>query len=1124
MVNWRKQDFTKLTTTLIGILGVTVLAGGGLVFGQNFSAAVSGFVRDSTGAVIPGTTVTAKHIETGLTRAVQSNEEGGYTMPQLPVGSYEVTAEKPGFRQQVRRGITLVVAQEAVVNLTLDVGDLAEKITVTEEIPIVNTTLNSVSGLINEQQVKDMPLNGRSFNDLLVLNTSVNDNRTNTAAGGPAYSIAGKRQEVNRWTINGMDYVGTNSQGTANAPNGMSDQLLGVEAVREYNVLGHTYGAEYGKRSGGQITVVTTSGTNQWHGSAFEYLRNNKLDARNFYTVGEGAPPFKRNQFGGSLGGPIVRDKMFIFGTYEGFRERLNDDTTAVVPSAQARQGLIPCYLANPTNTAAACPDRGAYVTAPNLVPGILPFMRYWPAPNGPEILQNGLPTGSAYYSSAPYRPINEDFGLARFDYTLSGRDSLSTSFNADRGNRADPQANPIMIQNQGNALYTLSAQETHIFSATVVNTGTFGYARAWADQDATPTEPFPDSLLFMKGGNRNNPGALIIGGGTSTAQASTFTSANGQNPLNSSRQNFTGSDDLRVTRGRHNLSMGGWLQRVEQGVFSSVQNNAGTLTYPTLLAMLQDRPTQFQAAPAPVPLLFRTTEAAWYFQDEVKLRPNLTVRLGLRDELTTGWNETNGRGANYLYDYNYLIRTQPNVGKSVFVKNYARSLWQPRVGVAWDPTGTGRWAVRAAFGIHNDLQDNLANRMNSNPPFNARLVVQNTPLLTMLRNGPLPSDSPGAPSCSAESPLQPPACSIFAPGGVDPSMHTPTTQEWSLEVERGITQELALQLEYVGSESYHLPAAVDMNSIPPVRCTNPAGCLAGGTLAAPQWNTVPQGVDYIPAGATRPNRFVGATQTWMYLGTSSYHGGSVSLTKRARSGLTFKTSYTLSKVLDINSGLLSGAHQNEGSTILTRFNLRLNKGIASYSVAHDFTTNFLYQLPFGNGKALGSGATGWVEKLIGNWQWNGIVRAQSGFPAVPLVGSNRSGNGDSRNPDVPNWNPNFKGNPVLGVEEFKKTGRYFDPNAFLLPLAGTFGNVARGALRGPGLFNVNTSLFKRIPLKEQLNLQFRVEAFNVFNHANFSHPELIVFSGNEIAGSAGTILSTAARERQIQFALRLEF
>src|SRR5438876_9413520 len=616
MVICRKKDFTRLTTTLIGVVGVIVLAGG-LVFGQNFSGAISGLVRDNTGAVIPGTTVTAKHTETGLTRTVQTGEEGSYTMPALPVGDYEVTAEKPGFKTQVRQGITLVVAQELVVNLTLDVGNLAEKITVTEETQIVNTTLSSVSGLINQQQVKDLPLNGRSYNDLLLLNTNVNDNRSNTGARAVSYSIGGKRLEANRWTINGMDYIGTNSQGTANAPVGISDQLLGVEAVREYNVLSHSYGAEYGKRSGGQITVVTTSGTNQWHGSAFEYLRNNKFDSRPFFASSEGAPPFKRNQFGGSLGGPLRRDKMFIFGTYEAFRERRNDETTAIVPSAQARLGLIPCYM---TNTAAACPNPGAYVQAPNLVPGILPFMRYWPAQNGPELLQNGLPTGAAFNYSNPWRPVNENFGLTRFDYTLSTQDTFSTSFSADKGNRADPQANPVIIQYQSSGLYSLSAQQTHIFSPTLVNTANFGWSRAWAAQYANPAEPFPDSLIFLSGPGRKSPGALIIGVGTATAQASTLTSANGQNPFNSSRQNFGASDDLRMTKGPHGLSMGVWFQTVEQGLFSSNQNNAGTLTYPTLLAMLQDRPTQLQAYPGATPLTFRMLEAAWYFQDEIKL------------------------------------------------------------------------------------------------------------------------------------------------------------------------------------------------------------------------------------------------------------------------------------------------------------------------------------------------------------------------------------------------------------------------------------------------------------------------------------------------------------------------
>jgi len=1118
-VNCRKRGLTRLTTTLIGIVGVITLAGG-LVFGQNFSATISGFVRDSTGAVIPGTTVTAKHTETGLTRSVQTSEEGSYAMPALPVGDYEVTAEKPGFKAQVRQGITLVVAQELVVNLTLDVGNLAEKITVTEETQIVNTTLSSVSGLINQQQVKDLPLNGRSYNDLLLLNTNVNDNRSNTGARAVSYSIGGKRLEANRWTINGMDYIGTNSQGTANAPVGISDQLLGVEAVREYNVLSHTYGAEYGKRSGGQITVVTTSGTNQWHGSAFEYVRNNKFDSRPFFASSEGAPPFKRNQFGGSLGGPIRRDKMFIFGTYEAFRERRNDETTAIVPSAQARLGLLPCNVIKADTRYRDFNCGGsAYVGVPEPEPRILPFFRYWPAQNGPELLQNGLPTGSAYNYSTPWRPVNEDFGLSRFDYTVSTQDTFSTSFSADRGFRADPQANPVIIQKQGSGLYTLSAQETHIFSPTLVNTANFGWSRAWADQTADPLVPFPDSLIFLSGPGRKAPGALIIGGGTATAQASTFTSANGQNPFNSSRQNFGASDDLRMTKGRHGLSMGVWFQTVEQGLFSSNQNNAGTLTYPTLLDMLQDHPSQMQAYPGATPLTFRMLEAAWYFQDEIKLRPNLTVRLGLRDEMTNMMKEVNGRAANYTFDQNGVIRTQADVSKSVFLVNNAKALLQPRVGVAWDPTGTGRWAVRAGFGIHNDLLDNLGNRLNQNPPFNARLVIPRTPLLTILKDGPIPDTTPAP--CNPETTS---GCPLYAPGGLDPKMYTPTTQEWSLEVERGITQDLALELSYSGYQSYHIPTAMDTNAIRPVRCENPSGCLAGGTLLASQWNMVSQGTEYIPAGAMRPNRYVGSTSTWMSVGTASYHGGTVSLTKRARSGLTFKTSYTFSKVLDIASGLLSGGHQNEAGSILHLVDLRRNKGVASYNQQHQFSTNFLYQLPFGKGRAFGSGASGWVDKLISDWQWNGILNVRSGYPFLPLVGSGRSGNGETRQPDVPNWNPDFKGNVVLGTAEFKKTGHFFDPNAFSLPLAGTFGNVGRGALTGPAYVGLNTSFQKRIPLKERLNAQFRVEGFNILNHANFRFPQIIVFQGSSFAGSAGVINETLPPERQIQFALRLEF
>src|SRR5499427_2557606 len=415
------HELVRLGTAIIGLIAL----GNCLVFAQGSTAAISGVTRDTTGALVPGVTVAVKHLESGLTRTAVTNENGGYSVQFLPVGPYELTTDMPGFKQQVRRGIDLSVAQEAVVNLTLEVGNLTEHVTVTEAAPLVNATLSSTSGLITEQQIKELPLNGRSFDQLLTLNVGTVDNRSNINNNAwTSFSVAGKRPETNRFLMNGVDYIGSNSTGQFITPSGSSGQLLGVEAVREYNVVQHTYGAEYGKRVGAQVTVVSSSGTNQWHGDAFEYLRNSALDARNFFDDTIGAPPFKRNQFGGALGGPIKKDKMFIFGNYEGFRERLAVSSVAFVPDAQARLGSLPCYIVN--TAANACPDRGAYIPVTNLKTGILPYANYfWPAPNGPELLSDGLPTGTAKAIGNPRRKVREDFGLIRFDNTTSTKDSL---------------------------------------------------------------------------------------------------------------------------------------------------------------------------------------------------------------------------------------------------------------------------------------------------------------------------------------------------------------------------------------------------------------------------------------------------------------------------------------------------------------------------------------------------------------------------------------------------------------------------------------------------------------------------------------------------------------------------
>src|SRR5881296_2813551 len=676
--------FGRFVTAIVVLiaLGTTCLS-----FAQTSTAAILGVVKDASGALVPGVSITVKHTESGLTRTAISSERGGYNLPLLPVGAYEITTTMPGFKQAVRTGINLVVGQEAVVDLTLEVGANAETVTVSEEAPLVNTTTSSTSGVITEQQVKELPLNGRSFDQLITLNVGVSNATSNTLDSGAwnMFSVAGKRPETNRFIINGIDWIGANATGQFITPEGASRQLLGVEAVREFNVLTDTYGAEYGKRAGGQINIVTSSGSNQLHGSVFEYLRNSALDARNFFDQTIGAPPFKRNQFGGSLGGPLKKDKMFLFGTYEGFQERLSRSSASVVPGAFARKGLMP---------------DGSPV--PGLKQEMLKYANaFWPAPSTPD-----RPDGTAIAYSNPPQTIGESLGLARFDYVISSKDSFYANLTIDNGLRINPWGGggggaPNFKSVSDNISQTLSLKETHVFSSSLVNIATLGYAGGYATLVNAPAVPMPADVVFLEGGN---PGGIVIGGGISPASPSAVGGIPGSNPTIGVRRYFTEADDLRFVKGKHSWSLGVWYQRSQQDQSGAALGSAANVAYPTILAFLQDRPTQAIVVRNAPLLGYRTTEAAWYVQDDIKLRSNFNLRLGLRHEMTNGWNEVAGRCANYFYDANFVIETNPRIGRSCLGQNHAKLLLQPRVGLAWDPTGKGNWSVRAAFGIHNDL------------------------------------------------------------------------------------------------------------------------------------------------------------------------------------------------------------------------------------------------------------------------------------------------------------------------------------------------------------------------------------------------------------------------------------
>src|SRR5262249_51533954 len=419
------RPFERFVTAIVVLIALATTP---LVLAQTSTATILGVVKDASGALIRGVSITVKHTESGQTRTAISSERGAYSVALLPVGAYEITTMIPGFKQVVRSGINLVVGQEAVVDLTLEVGAPAEQVTVSEEIPLVNTTTASTSGVITEQQIKELPLNGRSFDNLILLNVGVSNATSNTLDGGAwnMFSVAGKRPETNRYTINGVDWVGGSATGQFITPNGASRQLLGVEAVREFNVLSDTYGAEYGKRAGGQITIVTASGTNQVHGSAFEFLRNDALDARNFFDQTNGAPPYRRNQFGGALGGPIKKDKMFLYGTYERFSHSLSRSSASIVPGTLARQGLL--WPSNSLGLPAGTP-------VPGLKTGMLKYAKYfWPEPSTPD-----RPDGSAIAYANPVETLPENFGLARFDHIISSQDSFSGNLTMDYGSRSVP-------------------------------------------------------------------------------------------------------------------------------------------------------------------------------------------------------------------------------------------------------------------------------------------------------------------------------------------------------------------------------------------------------------------------------------------------------------------------------------------------------------------------------------------------------------------------------------------------------------------------------------------------------------------------------------------------------------
>jgi hypothetical protein len=1059
------------------------------------TAAISGTVEDPSGAAVSGVTVTIKSLETGSSRVTTTDASGAFRVTALPLGRQEITADKVGFKRVVSTGINLIVGQELVVNLQLDLGELTQEVTLSEQEPLVNTTPAEVSGFVGERGIKDLPLNGRSWDSLVALNPGainyVLKSANTTTSNGNTFTVAGRRPLDNLVLLNGIEYTGASLVGVT--PGGVSGGLMGIDAVREFNLLTDTYSAEYGKRSGGQLSVVTQGGTNALHGTIFEFIRNSSLDARNYFDKGS-IPPLRRNQFGGALGGPLKKDKLFVFGNYEGFRQALSMSNVAVVPDQYARQGLLP-------------DASGTYRPVPNLNSAMLPYTSFWPAPNGPELTVNGLPSGAALSYSSPRQNIHEDFGTIRSDYVPRDADSFSFAYTIDDGNSLTPLSDPLFGSALNLRSQVASMQEIHVFSPRALNTFRTGFSRAAFNYDSFSLESFPADLSFVAG---SGPGGIVISGGQTTTGLSAITAAGPNNAANvrSHRNLFTWSDDYQFTTGRHRISAGVWFQRLQDNE-DTVSTTLGQANFASLQTFLQGTITNFNVVPNRTELGWRTFLGAWYVEDNIRLRSNLTLQVGLRHEFTTGWNEATGRAANYITGPQGSLLTAPRVGDSALTQNNATKLFGPRIGLAWDPFGNGKTAIRAGFGTYYSLLDSLS-KLNGIPPFNGTLAFSNVPLSSIIPiipgTAPLPSCAPGLSS----------NCVIYSPQGVQPDVKTPTVERWSFRIQQQLDSHMSLDVGYVGSFGYHDLVSIDPNSIPAQICSNPSGCLSGGVGSAR--GHVANGAQYIPVG-TRPNPFLSGGFFWYSEGNSSYNALEVDVTRRLGQGLQLRGNFTWSKNLDNNSALQGAQANNQAQMVMDRNDLQRDWGPSALGVTGQSSISATYELPMGRGKLLAARANRIEQALIGSWQLNGIATMLSGFAFTPQSGSNLSGDGDTRNPDRPSLNPNFSGPVVLGTQT-----QWFNPNAFALPTAGTYGNLGRGTYRGPGLASIDLSLFKTVRLHEKASLEIRAECFNVENRANFATPNAIVFSGNAISPSAGLITSTTTTSRQLQFGMKLIF